>query len=157
MDPELVELLRREYRLGEDSVHGYQHWQRVECYGLYLARQTGADPVVVRCFAYFHDCQRQNEDHDPGHGLRGGERARQLRTRLELDDEAFETLFQACAGHTDLVFSHDPTIATCWDSDRLDLDRVGLDPDPAFLSTPAARRLAELTATERRRRARWGD
>ncbi|MCA9790206.1 MAG: hypothetical protein KC910_00365 [Candidatus Eremiobacteraeota bacterium] len=52
---------------------------------------------------------------------------------------------------------HDPTIATCWDSDRLDLDRVGVDPDPAFLSTAAARKLAELTPTERRRLARWGD
>lgn len=33
----------------------------------------------------------------------------------------------------------DPTIATCWDADRLDLLRVGIRPDPARLVTEAAR------------------
>ena len=32
------------------------------------------------------------------------------------------------------------TIQTCWDADRLDLGRVGMMPDPRFLSTEIAKR-----------------
>ena len=106
---------------------------------------------MVRLFAIFHDCRRVHECDDPGHGLRGGERARELRDRLPLDDDAFETLFQACAGHTERRFSHDPTIATCWDSDRLDLDRVGMLPSEDYLSTKPAKLLSRYDAPARRR------
>lgn len=149
----LLQILRSEFALDPDSFHGPAHWSRVERYGLYLAQETGADPRVVRLFAIFHDCRRVEECHDPDHGLRGGERARALRDSLHLDDEAFETLFQACAGHTDLRFSHDPTIATCWDADRLDLDRVGIEPNPDYLSTRAGKLFAHYDAHTRRRMA----
>ena len=42
--------------------------------------------------------------------------------------------------HTDGTISDDPTIGCCWDADRLDLPRVGMQPDPALLSTEAAAR-----------------
>ena len=143
--------LSDEFALDKDSFHGPGHWTRVEQYGVFLARDTGADLRVVRLFAIFHDCARVDDCDDPGHGLRGGEKARDLRGLLPIDDEAFETLFQACAGHTDLRFSHDPTIATCWDSDRLDLDRVGIVPSEDYLSTKAGKRLCSYDALARRR------
>jgi uncharacterized protein len=149
---ELWGRLSEEFFLGPHSYHGPMHWSRVESYGLYLAEQTGADVLVVRLFALFHDCCRVDEHDDPEHGLRGGRKARELRQLLPpISDDAFETLFQACAGHTDLKFSHDPTIATCWDSDRLDLDRVGMTPSPDFLSTKPARLLCHYDALDRRR------
>lgn len=143
--------LEQEFALDPRSFHGPHHWSRVEQYGVYLAEQTGANLKVVRLFAIFHDCARVDDCHDPGHGLRGGEKARSLRELLPIDDEVFETLFQACAGHTDLKFSDDPTIATCWDSDRLDLDRVGMTPDPDYLNTRPGKLLCSYDATSRRR------
>ena len=38
----------------------------------------------------------------------------------------------------------DPTLAVCWDSDRLDIDRVGLVVDPMYLFTGMGRELAYL-------------
>lgn len=142
--------LVRWYSLGLDSLHGPRHWERVEAYGLYLVKHNGGSHKVVELFAWFHDCQRVNENTDPGHGLRGAKKAREMRERLGLDDDALETLYQACAGHTDLKYSHDPTIAACWDADRLDLDRVGIEPDPSYFSTPEGKRLALLPAVSRR-------
>lgn len=136
--------------LGPDSAHGPTHWRRVEAYALYLCNHTGGDPVVAELFAWFHDCCRVSDDRDPGHGLRGAKRAQELRHRLPLDDERFELLFQACSGHTELVFSHDPTIAACWDADRLDLDRVGIEPDPGYFSTSEGKRLCMLPVVTRR-------
>lgn len=35
-----------------------------------------------------------------------------------------------------------PTIGCCWDADRLDLGRVGIEPDPELMSTDAGRKRA---------------
>jgi uncharacterized protein len=148
---ELAGLLEQEFPLGPHSLHGPAHWSRVELYGLHLAKETGANLRVVRLFAIFHDCRRVHEGNDPGHGLRGAERARELRDCLPVNEDEFETLFQACAGHTDLRFSRDPTIGTCWDADRLDLDRVGVELDPDYLNTQPARLLCAYDKLSRRR------
>lgn len=147
----LIDRLVEEFVLDTDSFHGLSHWQRVEAYGTHIAKSNGANIKVVRLFAYFHDCCRVSESHDSGHGLRGAKKARALRAELGLNDDALETLFEACAGHTDLIFSHNPTIAACWDADRLDLDRVGIDPDPSLLSTAEGKRLAALNTLTRRK------
>ena len=125
------------------SPHGPAHWQRVERNGLLLASRTGADPVVVRLFALFHDSRRLNESTDEGHGKRGADFAAQLRGSLyELDDDAFELLIEACTWHTDRDFSENCTIGTCWDADRLDLGRVGIIPDAALMSTVFGKEIA---------------
>ena len=45
----------------------------------------------------------------------------------------------ACIGHSEGDTSSNPTIAACWDADRLDLGRVGKPPSARFLSLEAAR------------------
>lgn len=130
------------YRLPEGGIHGPHHWARVRKTGLTISKANGGDPEVVRLFALFHDSRRENEDWDPDHGLRGAELARSLRGSLiHLDDAQFELLFTACRDHTDGATSEDPTIGACWDADRLDLGRVGTDPDPEFMSTEAGKAL----------------
>lgn len=125
------------------SVHGPDHWRRVERNGLLLATRTGADVAVVRLFALFHDSRRENDGWDPGHGARGAAFAASLRGgSYELDDERFKLLRDACEWHTDGKFHDDPTIATCWDADRLDLGRVGIVPEPAYMSTEFGREIA---------------
>src|ERR1035441_5265144 len=92
------------------SVHGPNHWRRVEQKGLLLATRTGADPVVVRLFALFHDSCRLNEGTDDGHGARGAAYATKLRGSLyNLDNASFAVLEEACTWHTDRDFSDHPT------------------------------------------------
>jgi uncharacterized protein len=93
-------------------------------------------------FAVFHDSKRMNEFDDPHHGQRGVEFAKQLRGELfEIDDEGFSLLYTACSAHTDLFNSPDITIGTCLDADRLDLTRVGIKPDPEYMSTAYGKEL----------------
>lgn len=132
----------RDYALPVHGYHGVVHWARVLENGLRIAETSGADAEVVTLFALFHDARRVNEHHDPGHGQRGGDLAFSLRgTLVHLDDARFDLLYEACRLHTDGLLDGDPTLQACWDADRLDLGRVGIDPEPPRLCTDAARAL----------------
>jgi uncharacterized protein len=126
------------------SIHGPDHWLRVERNACVLASRTGARVPVVRLFALFHDSQRENDWTDPMHGARGAELAEDLRgSQYDLSDEDFDLLHYACTWHTDERFHDDPTIGTCWDADRLDLGRAGSTPDPQYMSTEFGKEIAE--------------
>jgi uncharacterized protein len=125
-----------QFPLGLESIHGPAHWCRVERNGLLVATRSKADPIVVRLFAVFHDSRRENEGSDPEHGARGAQLAELFRGQhYELDDEAFAKLIHACTWHTHEGKHDDPTIGTCYDADRLDLGRVGIIPEPDYMST----------------------
>ncbi len=129
---------------GPHSIHGPEHWRRVERNGLLIAEQSGADETVVRLFALFHDSQRVNDGWDDGHGTRGAKFAFQCRGEFfEISDDMFEKLYFACAWHTDELYDDDPTIGTCWDADRLDLPRAGIKTDPDYLNTAFGKELAK--------------
>jgi uncharacterized protein len=139
----LWRIVADQFQLPIDSDHGPEHWKRVEQNGLLIAKETGADVAVVRLFALFHDSKRENEFADPDHGKRGAAYARELRgTYFQITDEQFDLLEFACIWHTASTHNSDPTIATCWDADRLDLGRVGIIPDPKFMNTDLGRRLS---------------
>jgi uncharacterized protein len=140
--PAILAEILRSYALPTWCHHGVAHWARVLENGWRIADSTGADREVVALFALFHDSRRVNESRDDGHGQRGGELARSLRSSLvQLDDARFELLFDACCLHTDGLTAGDPTLQTCWDADRLDLARVGIIPQSSRLCTDAARGL----------------
>jgi|SRR5678815_1071610 len=140
----LWQLVTNQFHAAVYSVHGPDHWRRVERNGLLLATRTGADIAVVRLFALFHDSRRENDGCDEGHGARGAEYAASLRgSAYELEVDRFELLHYACAWHTDGKHHDNPTIATCWDADRLDLGRVGVIPHAAFMSTRFGREIAD--------------
>ena len=133
----------REATINQFSIHGPQHWVRVERNGLYLAEQVGADKVVISLFAAFHDCMRANESLDPQHGLRGAEFAKSIRKQLPfMSDEQFDKLYYACQWHTDKILTDDVTLGACWDADRLDLRRVGITPNAKFLNSSFAKEIA---------------
>lgn len=154
MYQELMQRLTEQFSLHPRSLHGPRHWVRVRRYGQFLVPQTGADAQVVELFSLFHDACRVSESHDPDHGRRGGQLAREwCGVQFQLEPERLELLVAACDGHTDELSSPDPTIGTCWDSDRLDLDRVGIDDlNLEQLSTPAARDLALLSWSNRHKK-----
>lgn len=136
----LVDAVHERSPLHSSYIHGDQHWRAVAEVGLkLLPGERRADPTVVLVFALLHDSMRQNEDDDPGHGQRGAELAEQLHGRyFQLTPDRFGLLVEACAGHTEMRFSDNPTVGVCLDSDRLNLWRVGKTPEAKFLSTDAA-------------------
>jgi len=138
---EFFDLLVSSHGLGHDGFHGKDHWLRVLHNAREIAAETGADLRVLELFAVLHDSQRQNENHDPEHGHRAAAYAAELRgTWFDLADDEMELLVEACHYHSDGIVDAHPTVQACWDSDRLDLGRVGVRPDPRFLCTSFAKR-----------------
>ena len=141
--PRLWLRVEADFACDPDSVHGPTHWRRVEKNALELAAANGADVDIVRLFAVFHDSRRVHDDWDDTHGEAGARYAERLRGEyFEVSDSAFDTLVFACRWHTHGELSDDPTVATCWDADRLDLWRVGFRPDPKYMSSELGRELA---------------
>lgn len=130
----------QESKLDLNSTHGINHWRKVEKIGKFLAERNGADLAVVIAFAYLHDWARLNDDDDPEHGHRAATKIENLKEILELSPTQFEQLKFAIYHHSNkFAESEDITTQTCWDSDRLDLWRVGYTPDPQYLYTSAAK------------------
>ena len=128
-------------RLAASPLHGETHWRRVAANALDLAdADARCDREVVLLFAIVHDAARENDDWDRGHGARAADLARELNERwLGLSAERLDLLATACAGHSEGRTSADPTIAACWDADRLDLIRIGVEPRVRLMSTAAGR------------------
>jgi uncharacterized protein len=137
----ILQAILEDYALPLGGDHGVAHWARVLENGLRLAEETGSNIQVVQLFAILHDSRRINEVTDPEHGPRAAEFAAELRgNAFDLDDHEFRLLYRACEGHTHERNHPDVTIQTCWDSDRLDLGRVGITPHPSRLCTEIAKR-----------------
>ena len=145
--------VRPVFRLNfQDGVHGVAHWSRVWFHGRRIAKTLDVNPAIVAWFAYLHDSQRHNDHRDPLHGHRAADFALRLRRDgllVELNDPEFEQLCEAMRLHSDGHVEGEPAIRACWDADRLDLGRVGIDPDPALLCTPAAKRPAVIEEANR--------
>ena len=143
IDQETLDLIKKKSSFFDSSFHGVKHWQTVERNGHYLANFNGADKVVLSYFAYFHDCMRENEGRDKGHGPRAAAFAMKHRDAIPLNDVQFKQLTDACKGHTYGTRPECITINTCWDADRLDLGRVGINPDAEYLHDIEAKRIAD--------------
>lgn len=138
------------HRLFISELHGLAHWQHVERNGQLLTTETGADTMVVRLFALFHDSKRANDGPDIVHGARGAEFAKQCfeEHRLDITQEQFDKLYHACKFHTTEHRSGDATIDTCYDADRLDLGRVNIVLDPDKMATSFGATLARISLKE---------
>jgi uncharacterized protein len=140
--PHLVAMLRREFALEWQGIHGAPHWARVRRNGLRIAAVTKASTRVVELFAFLHDARRLHDDGDREHGARAALLVRELgAAALAISGEEAELLAYACRHHSDGLIEADVTVQSCWDADRLDLGRVGIRPDPGRLCTAAAKRL----------------
>ena len=124
----------------QSRLHGLDHsfrvWKNAQ---MLTGMEPTADLEVIALYSLFHDSMRLNDGADLGHGLRGFKLWERINQRLELDQflsqRQNEQFFEACAEHSDGQRSTDPTIAVCWDADRLDLHRMGIWPDARFMST----------------------
>jgi uncharacterized protein len=108
---------------------------------------------LVELFAYLHDCCREDDRGDPGHGERAAHSAEGLRgTLIHLADEDFVLLYEAIRDHELELTRGDLTVLTCWDADRLDLGRVGCRPNPSRPCTEYARRKTTIEWAYKRSR-----
>ena len=130
--------------LGEYSVHGVSHWDRVARNAEVLIT-SDVDELVVKAFAYIHDVERVNESDDLQHGPRAALLVDEIRSSVLgfLNDLEIEQLKEACRLHTLRHKTEDATINACFDADRLDLGRVGITPNPNKMATVQGRIIAE--------------
>lgn len=130
-----------------EGIHGVKHWERVLENAFRIALEIPADPFVLAAFAALHDARRESDGPDPEHGERAATLARELADadRLDLFDPQLDLLCEALAEHDRGQVTDNPTIGACWDADRLDLPRVGIDVNPRLLSTAAAVALLDQT------------
>ena len=121
------------------EIHGITHGIRVERNGNAICQMLGIDSRVIRPFAYFHDCCRENDGHDPEHGLRAAKHIEKhynfVKYHFSLSDTEMKLLMFACENHTDMIRSDFEIVNACFDADRLDLPRVGTNPDPNYMAT----------------------
>ena len=140
LGPLLSQVRAHSTGIGSD-IHGELHWRTVGANGLWLAEPLDeADTYVIFLFALLHDSMRESDGRDPQHGPRAAAFATELDAEglLGTTPAQLETLRYACYEHTNGLVSADPTVGVCWDADRLDLPRVGIQPDPARFSTSRA-------------------
>lgn len=131
--------IQQQFKIDWHGIHGVSHWARVRNHGLRVGEQMGADLLVVELFALLHDSCRWNEHRDPLHGERGAEFTKSLQGQFfDLSAPQLDTLTYAIRYHSDGAVSSNATIQACWDGDRLDLGRVGIQPSAVFLSKVAA-------------------
>jgi uncharacterized protein len=150
---QVLRVARERFVLDLRGIHGPSHWHRVRENGLRIAKHSGANKLIVELFAFLHDCCREDDRMDPGHGERAAVFAQTLRgSLLHLGDDDFALLFEAIRDHEHGRTRGDVTVLTCWDADRLDLGRVGRRPLPEYLGTEFARQKHTIEWAYRRSR-----
>ena len=132
--------MRQQFRLEWSGIHGAAHWARVHINGLCLAKHSDANVRVIEYFAFLHDVCRENDGRDPQHGQRAACFAGSIRhSHIKLSEDEYLLLLAALSGHTHGSHHENLTVITCWDADRLDLARIGIEPDPKRLCSVQAR------------------
>lgn len=140
-----------QFKISRHGAHGPAHWARVRLHGLKVGREREADVLVVELFAFLHDSQRLNEYSDRLHGARAAEFAVSLNGRFfDLKAVQLDKLCFAMEHHSGGDVHTCATIQSCWDGDRLDLGRVGIQPHKDYLSLEAVRLIASATRMSKR-------
>ena len=110
-------------------------------------------PDSLTVAAHLHDNQLHNDHRDPQYERRAADFALRLRRERVINELADHELKHVCEtmrlnsyGHT----TGEPVILACWDADRLDLARVGIEPKPSRLCTEQARPASTIEMAVRR-------
>lgn len=135
-----------EYELDlKESFDGIDHISRVIENGIILSEINGSNLNVIIVYAFFHNIKKKNNEQDIGHAERSANFLRHYESELNLTEEEFDTVYDACKDHSDILFNENKDIADCWDADRLDIMRKGLYPNKEKLNSIAAKNPGIIT------------
>ena len=144
---DLIESIKQDFKIDYYGDHGIKHWRRVYHNTQKLSKYYEIESEVFELFALLHDSKRHDEYEDRHHGVRAAGFVQKLFRdgAIKLSDNDINRLLYACANHTksdksDPLFN-DLIIQICFDSDRLDIDRVGFEIDTKYLATDYAKSL----------------
>ena len=144
---DLILLIKSDFKIDFNGNHGIAHWQRVFKNTQILAQHYQLESKVFELFALLHDAKRENEFFDESHGPRAAVFAKKLinEEMISLSKEDEKRLLYACANHTvndtQNPLFNDLIVQICFDSDRLDIGRVGIVPDTKYMATEYAKEL----------------
>lgn len=138
---DLLSYLLVEFRLDWNGIHGIHHWMRVHDNGLWIASlDEDVNPTIVSLFGIIHDACRVADTGDEEHGSRASKLVEELNGEFfKVSQKEANILSYACLMHPYPVVSFDPTVGACWDADRLELPRGGIEVNPKYLSTTVAK------------------
>lgn len=139
----LLKFSRSYFSLDWFGFHGAGHWSRVYNNGRFICSHVPeADPLVVELFAWTHDLARVDENVDYVHGKNAADLImKELQGRFfDLNKEQLRNLLTAVIHHSEDITNAPITIQCCWDSDRLDIGRVGIIPHADYLCTEIAKK-----------------
>jgi len=144
---DVLDLIYKDFKINFHGDHGIKHWERVYENSQILANHYKIKSEVFQLFALLHDSKRENEFEDISHGLRASIFAKKLLAEglIKLSKEDEERLLFACANHTkkdkNNPLCDDQVVQICFDSDKLDLGRVGMIPDANRMNTEYAKEM----------------
>ena len=134
-----IAFAREHFRLDWTGIHGAPHWSRVRLNGLKLGNYYGVDTEVIGGLPSYTTLNVVTMT-KTAHGERAAVLADRLnKTYMKLSADRLLLLQTACMFHSDGEQLGDPTCMVCWDADRLDLGRVGIEPNPDKLCTRLAK------------------
>ena len=141
----LINILN-EYKIDlKESFEGIDHIARVIENGVILSEINASNLNVIIVYAFFHNIMKNNNEQDIGHGERSAKFLRHYEDKINLSEEEFDMVYEACRDHSDVLFNDNKHIADCWDSDRLDIMRRGLYPNKEKLNSIAAKNAGIIT------------
>ena len=159
----------------ESRFHGPAHWARVNHFGQELARLNGLPLDAKQCvsvFAWVHDLARTDDGGGNQHAIEGASYFDVVRPVVfpNLKKNQVEIVQTAIFFHSDGMpaesayyrglFDHldgdeneiITTVGCCWDADRLDLIRLGIQPQAQSMSTEYWERVLPLAETLHKRK-----
>ena len=128
--------------------HGPVHWFKVyrNCQDIdtmiYENRDENRD-WFYWCFAMLHDCKRTSEQADPAHGIEAAKMVPNDKSQFNISLARAIKLHQMGQTMDETAPLGDMRIGICWDADRLELVRVGIMPDPKYMSTDIGKQIVE--------------
>ena len=144
---DLIERLKKDFKIDYYGDHGINHWRRVYRNTQILSTYYNIESEVFELFALLHDSKRHDEFEDRHHGVRAAGFVQKLLREgtISLNEQDAERLLYVSANHTqsnknDPLFN-DLIVQICFDSDRLDIGRVGYVVESAYLATEYAKGL----------------
>ena len=144
---DIVDKVAKDFKIDFYGDHGIKHWERVYENTQILASHYKVKTEVFELFALLHDSKRENEYEDIYHGLRASIFVKELLDDrlIKLDRKDEDRLIFACANHTKKdktnPLCNDIIVQICFDSDKLDLGRVGIIPDASRMNTDFAKNM----------------